>query len=77
MAKTGTVWAFDLGKELVGEAVRLKDKFFHKAALPCRAEAKCEGRVLSAEFPKNKTGEGLPHRLCLRNAFEQVYPHGG
>jgi hypothetical protein len=27
--------------------------------------------------PENKTGEDCPRRLCLRNAFEQVYPHGG
>jgi hypothetical protein len=26
---------------------------------------------------KNKTGEDCPRRLCLRNAFDQVYPHGG
>ena len=27
--------------------------------------------------PENKAGEDCPRRLCLRNAFEQVYPHGG
>ena len=26
---------------------------------------------------ENKTGEDCPRRLCLRNAFDQVYPHGG
>ena len=25
----------------------------------------------------NKTGEDCPRRLCLRNAFEPVYPRGG
>jgi len=26
---------------------------------------------------KNKAGEDCPRRFCLRNAFEQVYPHDG
>ena len=28
-----TVWAFDLGKGSIGEAVRCGDKFLHKASL--------------------------------------------
>jgi hypothetical protein len=77
MANTGTVWAFDLGKGSIGEAVRLNDKFLHKASSPCRAEAQRVGWVIPAEFVKNKPGEDYPRRVCLRNAFEQVYPHGG
>lgn len=38
MANTGTVWAFDLGKGSIGEAVRLGDKFLHKASLLIPAE---------------------------------------
>jgi len=66
MATTGTVWAFDLGKGSIGEAVGLNGKFLRKASL-----------INPAEFGENNTGEDYPRRCCLRNAFEQVYPHGG
>ena len=45
MAITGTVWAFDLGKGSIGEAVRLNDKFLHKASL-----------LIPAEFAEIKKG---------------------
>lgn len=45
MAKTGTVWAFDLGKGSIGEAVRLNDKFLHKASL-----------LIPADFAEKKKG---------------------
>ena len=32
MAEKTTIWAFDLGKGSIGEAVRLNDKFLHKAS---------------------------------------------
>jgi len=35
------------------------------------------GESLGGLALKNEAGEGCPRRLCLRNAFEQVYPHGG
>jgi hypothetical protein len=34
-------------------------------------------KPLSGPALNNKTGEDCPRRFCLRNAFEQVYPHGG
>ena len=61
-----TVWAFDLGKGSLGEAVREGNKFLHKLSL--RAVA---------GFGNNKPGGEDPRRVCLRNAFGQVYPHGG
>lgn len=82
MATTGTVWAFDLGKGSIGDypsprwgeggrspdevSTKPHPKFLHKASL-----------LILAEFTKDKTGGGNPRRFCLRNAFEQVYPHGG
>jgi hypothetical protein len=33
--------------------------------------------LFTAEFPKNKAAKQGVWRLCLRNAFNQVYPHGG
>ena len=33
MANSGTVWAFDLGKGSIGEAVRRGTEFLHKASL--------------------------------------------
>ena len=66
MGNTYTVWAFDLGKGSIGEAVRQGGQFSHKATLR-----------LPAAFGKNKTGEDDPRRFCLRNAFDQVYPHCG
>ena len=40
-----TIWAFDLGKGSIGEAVRCGDKFLHKASL-----------LIPAEFAKIKMG---------------------
>jgi hypothetical protein len=34
-------------------------------------------RPFQGRAPDNKAGEDCPRRLSLRNAFEQVYPHGG
>ena len=64
--KGQTIWAFDLGKGSIGEAVRQGDKFLRKASL-----------LIPSVSGKNKTGEDEPRRFCLRNAFDQVYPHGG
>lgn len=33
MSNAGTIWAFDLGKGSIGEAVRQGSKFLHKASL--------------------------------------------
>jgi hypothetical protein len=62
----GLVFGFDVGTGSIGYAVRQGNKFLHKATL-----------LIPAEFEENKTGEDCPRRLCLRNTFEQVYPHGG
>ena len=61
-----TVWAFDLGKASIGEAVRQGNRFLHKAS-----------QNISTEFKQDKTAKREVWRFCLRNAFEQVYPHGG
>jgi len=47
MKKTETVWAFDLGKGSIGEAVRQGPKFLHKASLriPAGLLGKKEGRA--------------------------------
>ena len=34
-------------------------------------------QLITSAAAKNKTDEGFPRRFYLRNAFEQVYPHGG
>jgi hypothetical protein len=44
-ASNETVWAFDLGKGSIGEAVRRGNEFLHKASL-----------LIPAEFLKNKKG---------------------
>ena len=41
------VWAFDLGKGSIGEAVRRGNKFLHKASL-----------LIPAEFAETKTAAG-------------------
>ena len=56
-----TIWAFDLGKGSIGEAVRQGNRFRHKASL-----------LISDEFEQNKTAKHEVWRFCLRNAFEQV-----
>lgn len=61
MKAEGCVWAFDLGKGSIGEAVRNGNVFLHKASLvPARAPFHTQ---------QNKTGEDCPRRLCLRNAL--------
>lgn len=45
----GTVWAFDLGKGSIGEAVRQGNKFLHKASL-----------LIPAELAEKKTGLRKP-----------------
>src|ERR1039458_3732883 len=44
---TGTIWAFDLGKGSIGEAVRRGNEFLHKASL-----------LIPAEFAETKTAAG-------------------
>lgn len=44
--KTGTIWAFDLGKGSIGEAVRRSNHFPQKAY-----------RLTPTEFEKDKTSE--------------------
>ncbi len=44
MKKAETVWAFDLGKGSIGEAVRQGTKFLHKASL-----------LIPADFAETKT----------------------
>ncbi len=51
--KTGTIWAFDLGKGSIGEAVRLNNQFLHKASL-----------LIPADFAETKTAAG--RRLMAR-----------
>lgn len=48
MTNTGAVRAFDLGKGSIGEAVRLGDKFLHKASL-----------LIPGDFAETKTATGL------------------
>ena len=42
-----TVWAFDLGKASIGEAVRVGNEFKHKASL-----------LIPAEFAETRTARG-------------------
>ena len=44
MADTKTVWAFDLGKASIGEAIRKGNQFLHKASL-----------LIPADFAETKT----------------------
>src|SRR5712691_135269 len=59
MANTGTVWAFDLGKGSIGEAVRLDNKFLHKASL-----------LIPAEFAETKTAAGRRRMFRTRQAHK-------
>ncbi len=54
-----TVWAFDLGKASIGEAVRLDDKFLHKASL-----------LIPAEFAETKTAAGRRRMSRTRQAHK-------
>jgi len=46
-----TIWAFDLGKGSIGEAVRRGNEFLHKASL-----------LIPAEFAETKTAAGCGAR---------------
>lgn len=59
MANIGTVWAFDLGKGSIGEAVRLGDKFLHKASL-----------LIPADFAETKTAAGRRRMWRTRQAHK-------
>ena len=66
---TGLVFGFDVGTGSIGYAVRQGAKFLDMGVLICDSEG--------SDTTKNKTAKQGVWRLCLRNAFEQVYPHGG
>ncbi len=59
MAKTGTVWAFDLGKGSIGEAVWLNDEFLHKASLR-----------IPDKFAETKTAAGRRRMSRTREAHK-------
>lgn len=59
MTNPQTVWAFDLGKGSIGEAVRLGDKFLHKASL-----------LIPAEFAETKTAAGRRRMWRTRQAHK-------
>jgi CRISPR-associated endonuclease Csn1 len=59
MTNTGTVWAFDLGKGSIGEAVRHGDKFLHKASL-----------LIPAEFAETKNAAGRRRMWRTRQAHK-------
>ncbi len=54
-----TVWAFDLGKGSIGEAVRQGTKFLHKASL-----------LIPAEFAETKTAAGRRRMFRTREAHK-------
>jgi predicted metal-dependent peptidase len=56
-ASNEMVWAFDLGKGSIGEAVRRGTEFLHKASLPWRAEVK-RRRLIPADFAETKIAAG-------------------
>src|SRR3989442_6583033 len=57
MNNTETVWAFDLGKASIGEAVRRGTTFLHKASL-----------LIPAEFAETKTAAGRRRMSRTREA---------
>ncbi|HEV2693332.1 MAG TPA: HNH endonuclease domain-containing protein [Verrucomicrobiae bacterium] len=57
--KTGFIWAFDLGKGSIGEAVRHGDRFLHKASL-----------LIPAEFAETKTAAGRRRMSRTREAHK-------
>jgi hypothetical protein len=78
-AANETVWAFDLGKGSIGEAVRRGNEFLHKASLPCRAVAQrrlpCRAiaqrrLVIPAEFAETKTAAGRRRMWRTRQAHK-------
>jgi hypothetical protein len=76
-ASNEMVWAFDLGKGSIGEAVRRGNEFLHKASLPWRddssrhsaatAEVK-RRRLIPAEFAETKTAAGRRRMWRKRQA---------
>jgi CRISPR-associated endonuclease Csn1 len=73
-SKSGeTIWAFDLGKGSIGEAVRCGDKFLHKASL-----------LIPADFAETKTAAGRRRMWRTRQAhkareqwLDEVMRHAG
>jgi len=57
--KTGYIWAFDLGKGSIGEAVRKGDQFVHKASL-----------LIPTEFAETKTAAGRRRMARTREAHK-------
>ena len=53
------VWAFDLGKGSIGEAVRRGNEFLHKASL-----------LIPAEFAETKTAAGRRRMWRTRQAHK-------
>ena len=60
MADTGNVWAFDLGKGSIGEAVRRGNEFLHKASL-----------LIPADFAETKTAAGRRRMWRTRIAHRE------
>ena len=58
-AANETVWAFDLGKGSIGEAVRRGNEFLHKASL-----------LIPAEFAETKTAAGRRRMWRTRQAHK-------
>jgi hypothetical protein len=55
--KAGIVWAFDLGKGSIGEAVRQGNRFLHKASL-----------LIPPDFAETKTAAGRRRMFRTREA---------
>lgn len=60
MADKTTIWAFDLGKGSIGEAVREGNKFLHKASL-----------LIPADFAETKTAAGRRRMWRTRIAHKE------
>jgi hypothetical protein len=58
-ASNDMVWAFDLGKGSIGEAVRRGNEFLHKASL-----------LIPAEFAETKTAAGRRRMWRTRQALK-------
>ncbi len=66
MSNTGTIWAFDLGKGSIGEAVRQGSKFLHKASL-----------LIPAHLQKSNGAAKAPygsHRSRLATEAARLFP---
>src|SRR5438552_2404053 len=59
MSKIETVWAFDLGKGSIGEAVRRGTEFLHKASL-----------LIPADFAETKTAASRRRMWRTRQAHK-------